>query len=82
MEEQQWAINRACTHLRIQPITLLKIDRFRWTLEERPNIGPEMIKLERLLQEATGKPVDLRLQPKADKNKRFDRNYLRGVEKL
>lgn len=81
MTEQE-LLNEACERLKIEPIKLISVNKFRWILEDREGIGPKMIKLERLLQLGTKRPIDLRLQPKADKNKRFDRNYLRGVEKL
>lgn len=78
----------ACKELGLQEdIELRDFNGLKWTLEyvqssNHPDFSRNMIKLERMLQEKTGKPIDLRLQPKADKNKRFDRNYLRGVEKL
>lgn len=72
----------ACAAAGIPAVKLMRVDRFRWFLEDRPGLGPSMIKLEKLVQRATGHPIDLRVEPKADKNKRFDRNYLRKVEKL
>lgn len=79
---RQDLINKVCTEFELDPIRLVRTERFRWILEERSGIGLEMIKIERRLQELTDHPIDLRLQPSKDKNKRFDRNYLRGVEKL
>jgi len=82
MEKEQKLLDEAVKVLGFEPIVLCKVDRFRWSLEERPGIGPQMIKLERALQHVTKHPIDLRLQPKKDGNRRFDRNYLRGVEKV
>lgn len=79
---KQQLLDEACIKLGFDKVVLAKVDKFRWTLEDRPGIGPQMIKIERLLQEATRHPIDLRLYPKKDENKRFDRNYLRGIEKL
>ena len=72
----------ATAALGIEPVHLVRTDRFRWYVQDRAGLGPEMIRLERELQTRTGRPIDLRLEPTADKNKRFDRNYLRKVEKL
>ena len=68
-------------------VRLVDANGLRWTLEYEqnpsyPDFGRGMIKLEKMLQEKTHKLIDLRLQAKADKNKRFDRNYLRGIEKI
>jgi hypothetical protein len=76
------ALNVATQALGIEPITLEKVERFRWYLVDRKGIGPELIRLERFLQNFTGRPIDLRIAPKKDQNKRFDRNYLRKVEAL
>lgn len=81
MSEQE-TLNAVCIKLGFEPVTIARIDRFRWTLNERDGLGPQMIKIEREVQAETKRPIDLRLEPKQDKNKRFDRNYLRGVEKL
>lgn len=59
---------------------LIHQDSFRWTIEIEDYT--KMLRLEAQLQDLTGRPIDLRLAAKADKNKRFDRNYLRGIEKL
>lgn len=48
----------------------------------KPDFARNMIKLEKLMRQTLGVVVDLRLSEKADKNKRFDRNYLRGIEKI
>lgn len=68
--------------LGFEPIQIALVEPYRWKLHERAGIGPEMIRIEKALRKEFGKPVDLRLEPKKDKNKRFDRNYLRGIEKL
>lgn len=62
-------------------IKLLETNGFRWLIEYKqnpafPDFGKSMIKLERLLQEKTRKPIDLRLEDEADKNKRVQRNVL------
>lgn len=82
MDDKQVLIDNACLYLNIEPINLIKVNKFRWTLEDRDGLGPQMIKLERVLQMETKHPIDLRVEAKRDKNKRFDRNYLRGIEKL
>ncbi len=70
---------RCCLDLGLQPlVTLIEVKGFRWTLEytqspNHPDFGNGMIKLERLLQERTGRPIDLRLEAKEDKNKRVER---------
>lgn len=82
MIDKQELLDQVCHMLSLKPVKLLKFDGFRWILEDRDLLGPDMIKIERELQSLTGRPIDLRVQAKGDKNKRFDRNYLRGVEKL
>lgn len=71
-----------CAKFNFAPVKLIRVDRFRWYILDRTGLGPEMIRIERELQAVTGHPIDLRLEPIPDKNKRFDRNYLRKVEKL
>lgn len=78
----QYLMDQVTKELGFESIQISSANGIRWILHERPNIGPEMIKIATRLKEITGKPIDLRLLPKQDKNKRFDRNYLRGVEKL
>ncbi len=80
--KEQYLLDQVTKEFNFEPITLSSAVRFRWILHEREGLGPELIKIERRLQELTGKPIDLRLLTKKDKNKRFDRNYLRGIEKL
>jgi len=75
-------LDGVCDKLGVAPVKLVRVDRFRWYVFDRDGLGPQMIRIERMLQEVTGRPIDLRLEPMADKNKRFDRNYLRKVEKL
>lgn len=53
--------------------TLLARDGFRWILDDYPGLGPNMIKLERLLHKKTGRPIDLRVATKEDRNKRDTR---------
>lgn len=78
----------ACQALGLQEdVRLIDQKGFRWTLDyvqdqAKPDFGSNMIKLEIMLQEKTGRPIDLRVGARPDKNKRFDRNYLRGIEKL
>lgn len=83
LEESQMLMNTVTTEFDLDQIKIISISHgHRWTLEDRVGLGPEMITIERRLQELSMKPVDLRVLAKADKNKRFDRNYLRGIEKL
>lgn len=67
------ALAVACTDLSIQPPTLIAVDRFRWTFEDTPGLGPKMIQLERKLQAMLNRPIDLRLESEKDKNKRVER---------
>jgi len=66
----------ACATLGFEVPQIVATDGWRWTLAEYPGLGPKMIKLERRLQEMTGRPIDLRLEPLKDKNKRKERNVL------
>lgn len=64
-----------------QDVQIVAIHGFRWTLDYEqspihPDFANNMIKLERLIQERTGRPVDLRLEAESDKNKRAKRNTL------
>ncbi len=65
------------TNLKVVSVT----NRWRWTLEFeqdplKPDVGMNMIKLERALQTALKRPIDLRLESKEDKNMRKKRNVL------
>lgn len=72
----------ALMELNLQPdVELVETKGFRWTLsytqnDEFKNFGKSMIKLETLLQSMTARPIDLRLEAEADKNKREKRNVL------
>lgn len=77
------AIQKACLILGLQ--TDIKVvavtNRWRWMLDfeqdkEKPDIGNNMIKIERLIQEDLKRPIDLRLESLADKNMRKKRNVL------
>ncbi len=75
-------LSECCYDLHLQPeVRLIEVNGFRWNLEyeQNPNyldFAKNMIKLERMLQEKTGRPIDLRLDSEADKNKREKRNFL------
>lgn len=85
---EQELLTSVCRDLGLQEdVKIVEIKGIRWTLEytqsqNHPDFGNGMIKLERNLQLAMKKPVDLRLLRATDKNKRFDKNYLRGVEAI
>ena len=81
-QDAQKIFDEALSDLGFEPASVIVVSGFRWTLSDRPGLGAQMIKIERRVQQLTGRPIDLRLQPKKDKNRRFDRNYLRGIEKL
>lgn len=81
MTEQE-LLNSVTEEFGFKPIEIFNMNKIRWVLHDREGLGPEMIRLERRLQELTKKPIDLRVQLKSDKNKRFDRNYLRGVDNI
>lgn len=79
------AIKEACASLNLQ--TDIKVvmvqNKWRWTLDytqdpNYPDFGKNMIKLERIVQEKLKRPIDLRLEAEADKNKREKRNVLGG----
>lgn len=71
-------LSDACTELGIETPGLVKVDGFRWTLAEYEGLGPSMIKLERILHKTTGRPIDLRLEPLSDGNKRKEMAERRG----
>lgn len=79
---EQELLNQVLGEFGFHPVSIASVSKNRWILSDRAELGVQMIKIERRLQELTKTPVDLRLLPKTDKNKRFDRNYLRGVEKI
>lgn len=79
-------LREACMLLGLQ--TNIKIvsvtNRWRWTLDfeqdpTKPDVGRSMIKLEKALQTALKRPIDLRLESVADKNMRKKRNVLAGA---
>lgn len=76
-------IREACKILGLQEDikVIMVADRWRWTLDyeqdpSKPDVGMNMIKLERALQTAIKRPIDLRLEAMADKNRRKQRNVL------
>lgn len=78
------AIKSACTKLGLQEdIKVVSVtNRWRWTLDfeqdlGKPDVSTNMIKMERIIQEELKRPVDLRLESKADKNMRKKRNILK-----
>lgn len=87
-KKSQELLTDACKRLGLQgDVKIISRLGHRWTLEyeqspDHTDFAMHMIQLEKMLQFAMRRPVDLRLPKKNDKNKRFDRNYLRGVEKL
>lgn len=82
MSDQEY-LDQACAEVGVLPVKIVSAKGLRWHVENPyPDFYKEILKIERLLHKKTGKPIDLRLDEKKDKNKRFDRNYLRGVESL
>jgi hypothetical protein len=63
----------ACKELNLPEATILEVHGFRWTLNDEPGLGPRMIVIERKLHELTGRPIDLRIETKDDRNKRMQR---------
>lgn len=52
-------------------------NRWRWTIEfESKDFYRHLLKLEKLLQERTGRPIDIRLESQEDKMRRKQRNVL------
>lgn len=81
-------LREACLLLGLQTDlkVVMVVNRWRWTLEyeqdqEKPDVGMNLIKLERALQHALKRPIDLRLESKEDKNMRKKRNVLSGSNK-
>lgn len=69
-------MKEACAELSIQVPQIITVEGFRWTLEQYLGLGTQMIKLERILQSKTKRPIDLRLESLSDKNRRKQRNVL------
>lgn len=76
-------IRDACKILGLQTDikVIMVVNRWRWSLEydqdpNKPDFAMNMIKLERALQMALHRPIDLRLEAEADKNRRKQRNVL------
>lgn len=62
-------------------VKIIETKGYRWTVDYKqdpnyPDFGKNMIKLEKWLQVAMKGPIDLRLKPEPDKNKREERNVL------
>ena len=79
---EKW-IREACHILGLQTDikVIMVTNRWRWTLEyeqdpNKPDFAMNMIKLEKALQTALKRPIDLRLEAEADKNRRKQRNVL------
>lgn len=77
------ALASVCATLGLQEdVKIVEVkNKWRWTLEyvqsaNHPEFSRNMIKIERLLQERLGRPIDLRLESEEDKNKRKQRNVL------
>lgn len=72
----------ACKELGLQEDVKIASRRgFRWYLDYKqnpdyPDFGIHMIKLEMTIRNKTGRPIELMLQPREDKNKRVQRNVL------
>jgi hypothetical protein len=66
-------MKEACEILHIKEPRVIEQNGFRWTLTDELT-GSELLKLERMLQELTGRPIDLRVEPRTDKNRRAERN--------
>lgn len=81
-------IRDACKILGLQTDikVIMVVNRWRWTIEYDqdpglPDVAKNMIKLERALQTALGRPIDLRLEAETDKNRRKQRNVLNEPSK-
>lgn len=77
------AVHGVCVTLGLQEdVKVISItNRWRWTLEydqspNHPDLATNLIKVERMLQERLGRPIDLRLESESDKNMRKQRNVL------
>lgn len=76
---KQEILNYGCIKLGLQEdIKVVSDDKFRWILSftqdpKFPDFIRNMLKLERLLQDYTNHPIDLRLETESDRNKRVER---------
>lgn len=82
-------IREACKLLGLQEDikVIMVVNRWTWTLDydqdnDKPDFAVNMLKLERALQTALKRPIDLRLEKMADKNKRQKRNVLWGTQRV
>lgn len=81
-EHSKKLLKDCCKLLGLQEdVNIIDIKGFRWVLDyeqskNHPDFGRNMIKLERMLQLMEKRPIDLRLEPLEDKNKRENRNVL------
>lgn len=66
-------MKKACELLKIKEPRVIEQNGFRWTVSDELT-GSELLNLERTLQELTGRPIDLRVEAKTDKNRRAERN--------
>lgn len=80
MSDQE-LLNQALKEFGLQPTVELTRNGIRWNLHFEqdpafPDLGQNMIRLERYLQLRSKRPVDLRLESETDRNKREKRNVL------
>ena len=74
MQEAQRRVGEACRSLGLdREPTVISTNGFRIMVEEVLN-GSELLWLEAKLQRLTGRPIDIRIEPLADKNKRKERS--------
>lgn len=87
-EAAKAALKACCQILHLQTdvelVSVTENDRFTLKYLQdplKPDFGKSMIKLERLMRQALGVVVDLRLEPKADKNQGGNRNSKKRAER-
>lgn len=86
ISDVSWAedhIRACCKELGLQEDikVIMVVNRWRWTLDyeqdpNKPDFSKNMIGLETMLHQKTGRPIDLRLEALSDKNRRKQRNVL------
>jgi hypothetical protein len=81
----EW-LRQECHGLRLQEDArvISVVNKWRWTIEytqdpNYPDFALAMIDLETMLRKTLGRPIDLRLELEADKNRRKQRNILTGA---
>jgi hypothetical protein len=72
---QQDVLEKACDELGVMVPQIISTKGWRWTITQpSDNFFHHALKLERIIQRNTKRPIELLFEPQADKNKRAGRN--------